>query len=372
MLPDRGRIGDRRAHVARRLRLERLQLLLRKSLAREGDESHAHSPHVVLLRGTVELHCQHVRMEVGELREERFLMDALLIDEPEVGVVQNHHDLLALRGRGLDRRDDLRRVRKGRRVAGGVVREVEDQNLLLAGPQQRLLHRHRIKLVGRAPRARRFRKRVERLQFRADGLTEDERVVVPVEIGHDHLVPLVRKQLCTDAQAMREGVRHHGIREGLAPERRILPHHEIAPARPKRRQTEAAGVKERLAAQVDVLGKAVHDQRRAVLLERHADGGVDFAGLRFRTLPQNSTVGEVQTPPFSGEKSRRLTERFVQSFRQYVHRQRIIPYFAYEMALFQRSFFERLSEGSVPKVPAYGSTDTVPEATAAMARRISR
>ena len=148
-------------------------------------------------------------------------MDALLVDESEVRVIHDGDDLLALRGRSLDRRDDLLGVVESCRVAGGVVREVENEKLLVARLEKRLFHGRHVE----AP----LLEGVERLDLGAAGIFENKLVVIPEKIRHDNLVGLVGKELGAYAQAVSEGIRDDRVGERLAFERGILAHHEIAP-----------------------------------------------------------------------------------------------------------------------------------------------
>ena len=214
VLPDRGDVRDAAAHVAGGLRLQRLELFGRGALEREGDEAHAQAPHVVLLRAAVQLDGEHVRVERGERGEERLAVDALLVDEPEVGVVEDDDDPLAGLGGGLDGGDNLRRVLQRRRVARGVVREIQDEDLLLPGAEQ-----GRLEGVG-VERA--IPEGVESLDGGAARLLEDERVVVPVEIGNHHLVTTAGEEFGGDTQTVRKRVGDDGVRVGDALQRGVL------------------------------------------------------------------------------------------------------------------------------------------------------
>ena len=255
-------------------------------------------------------------MEIRELSEKRFAVDALFVNEPEVRIVAEDNDLLALRGDGLYSGNNLLRVGKRRRVAGRVVGEIENQNLLLAGGEKCLLHRVRVK--------RAFLEGIEELYLAADGFLEDQLVVVPEEVGADERVARPCKELRADADAVGERVRHDGIGKRLALERGILDELHRAPRLAQFRQAEAARIEERSLVEVNRLPEAVHHERRAVLLECHADRRVDCAGLRLRTLPENSTVWKIHAPTGRGEKISRRAERLVQLKRQLVHIGRIL------------------------------------------------
>ena len=310
VLPERRDVGYRRAHIARRLRLERRKLLRREALPRECDESHAHAPHVVLLSGAVQLDGQHVGVQIRELGEQGILVDALLVDEPEVRVVEDHDDPLLLCC-GLDCGHDLLRILQRCGVACGVVREVEYEKLLVARAEQGLLHGGGVKAS--VPEG------VERLHLRAAGVGEYERVVVPVQIRGHHRVALVRKQLRAHAQAMSKRVGDHRVREPLAIERGVLPNEEFPPDLAQGGKTEAARVQERLAAERNVLGEAVHNEWRAILLERHAYRGVYAALFGLGPLAENAAEWKVHAPPLGGQKTCRRAKRLVQTFCQCVH-----------------------------------------------------
>ena len=76
VLADGVHVGDAGAHVARGLRLERLELVGRRPLEREAHEADAHAPDVVLLRRAVELYGKDVAVQVGEFREKRLVKKA--------------------------------------------------------------------------------------------------------------------------------------------------------------------------------------------------------------------------------------------------------------------------------------------------------
>ena len=316
VLADGVHVGDAGAHIARGLRLERLELVGRRPLEREAHEADAHAPDVVLLRRAVELDGKDVAVQVGELREKRLLVDALLVDEPEVCVVAYDDDLLALRRRGPHGGDDSFRVRERRRVAGRVVREVEDEDLLRAGREERLLHRLRVECAAAEG--------VEVDDPAADRLLEDEFVVVPVEIGADKRVARTSEELRADADAVRERVRDDGVGERLALERGVLGELHRAPHLAKLWKAEAPGIEERALVEPDRLSEAVHHERRAVLLEGHADRCVDFAGLRLGPLAKYPAVGEIHAPSGGREKFGRRAERLVKFKRQLVHVGRIL------------------------------------------------
>ena len=238
-------------------------------------------------------------------------MDALLVDEPEVGVVQHDDDLLALRGHGLHRCNDALRVLERGRVARRVVREVEDEDFLVAGGQERALHRRHVE------RAR--AEHVERGKLRTANLLEDERVVVPVEVRRHHLVARTGEQLASHAQAVGESVRHDGEGIPLPAQGGVFLHLHLLPRLAERQKTKAAGVEEGLAVEIRMPGEAVHHERGAVLLERHADRRVDRARLRLGALPENAPVGEIDAAADGGEHVGHRSQFCVQLFCQCVH-----------------------------------------------------
>ena len=316
VLADRRDVGDRRADIPRRLGLQRPELRVRRALEREGDKADAQPPHVVLLRRAVELDGDDVRMQRRELREQRLLMDARLVDEPEIGVVEDDDDPPAgLRG-GLDGGDDPLRVLERRGVARRVVREVEDEELLHARRGQRGLQRRRVKMP--------VLERVEVAHLAADGIPEDQLVVVPEEVGRDELVARVEKQLRRDPKAVRERVRDDGVRAADALHGRVLLQLHRAPLLAEGRKAEASGVEERLAAERHVLREAVHHERRAVLLERHADRRVDVAALGFAALAENAAVGEVEAAAGGGERVGDGAEILVELLCELVHRESLL------------------------------------------------
>ena len=250
-------------------------------------------------------------MQVGELGEQRLGMDALFVDEPEVGVVQHDDDLLALRGHGLHRCNDALRVLERGRVARRVVREVEDEDLLVAGGQERALHRRHVE------RAR--AEHVERGELRAAHLLEDERVVVPVEVRRHHLVAQTGEQLARHAQTMGEGVRYDGEGVVLPAQGGVLLHLHLLPRLAERQKAETSGIEEGLAVEIRMSGETVHHERGAVLLERHADRRVDRARLRLGSLTKDAPVGEIDATADRREHVGHRSQFCVQLFCQCVH-----------------------------------------------------
>ena len=153
----------------------------------------------------------------------------------------------------------------------------------------------------------------------ADRVLEDELVVVPEEIGADQLVRRVRKQLRDDADAVGEGVGDDRVRELDALQGRILLELHFLPLFAKLGEAEAAGVEKRLLVELEVVPEALHHERGAVLLERHADRRINGASLGLAALSEDATVGKIHPFPLFREELRRGTKRFVEFLSQFVH-----------------------------------------------------
>ncbi len=93
----------------------------------KGDEAGTEAPDELLLGGAVELDRQDARVEVGELAEEG-LLEAVFVEEAEVGVVGDGNDVAASLGDLLDGGDDGITFGNGRGVAAWVVGEVEQDH----------------------------------------------------------------------------------------------------------------------------------------------------------------------------------------------------------------------------------------------------
>ena len=326
LLPRVGGIGERRdrevladgrdvrhaaADVAGGLRLQRLELLRRRALERERDEPDAQAPDVILLRRAVELHGEHVFGERRERGEERLAVDARLVDEAEVGVVEDDDDPLARVRRRLDRRDDARHVLVRRRVARRVVRKVEDEELPVARGLQRRLHRRRVEAA--------VDEGVEVRDPAADRLAEDELVVVPEEVRRHERVVRIGEELRRDPQAVRQRVGDDGVGERDALQRRVLLELHLLPRLAQGREPERRRIEERAPVERDAFGEARHHHRRIVFLERHADRRVDVAAARLRALAQDAAVGKIHVPAGGRKELRRRAERLVELARQFIH-----------------------------------------------------
>ena len=297
VLAERGNIGDAAPDVARRLRLERLQLRFRRALERKRDEADAKPPDVILLRGAVELDGEDVFVKAREIGEERFAVDALLVDEPEVRIVEDDYDFDALLGRFLDGLDNRGRVFVRGRVAGGVVGEVEDQDFLGAVGKERGLERRRVETA--------ILERVEMRNAATGDFTEYELVVVPEKIGRDERIRMIGEELGRDAQAVGDGVRHDGARIEEAAHGRVFLQFHLHPLLAQGGQPERACIQEDRLVHVDARLERVHHERRAVFLERLAYRCVDFRPLGLGALPEDAAVGEIHPLADGGKEFRR-------------------------------------------------------------------
>ena len=72
-------------------------------------------------------------------------MNALLVDKPEISIVENDNNFLTGIGGCFDCRDDLDRILISCGVTRGVVREIKNEKLFLTRLEKSLLKRGCIK-----------------------------------------------------------------------------------------------------------------------------------------------------------------------------------------------------------------------------------
>ena len=285
LLADARGVRDVSADRTGGLVFEGLELGGGGALETEAHEADAEAPDVVFLGGAVEFDGEQVLVGIDELHKERFHGHAFFVHEAEVGVVEQGHDLVARGGAVGEDLRDFGRFFFGGGVAGRVVREVQEHDLLVAlafgegglegfGIESAVLEG------------------VERADLGAAAVHEHEFVVVPVQVGDDDFVTGVEEQVARAADGVGEGAGHDRVAEFLAGEARVLAQNLVLPGLAEVGVTEARGVEEGLLGQVQALEHAVQHERRSVVFEGGADGRVDFGTLGFGALAQNALARE--------------------------------------------------------------------------------
>ena len=285
LLADARGVTDVATDGAGSLVFEGLELGGGGALETEAHETDAETPHVVFLGGAVELDGEQVLVGIDNLHEQRFLGHAFFVHKAEVGVVEQGHDLVARGGAVGEDLCDFDRFLLGGGVAGRVVREVQEHDLLVAlAFGEGLLEGFGIEpavLEG-----------VERADLGAAAVFEHEFVVVPVQVGDDDLVARVQEEVARAADGVREGAGHDRVAEFLACERRVLAQDLFLPGLAEVGVAEARGVQERRLGQVQALEHAVEHQRGSVVFEGGTDGRVDFGALGFGALAEDALARE--------------------------------------------------------------------------------
>ena len=285
LLADARGVTDVAADRTGGLVFEGLELGGGGALETEAHEADAEAPNVVFLGRAVELDGEQVLVGIDELHEQGFLGHAFFVDESEVGVVEQGHDLVARGGAFSEDLGDFDRFLFGGGVAGRVVREVQEHDLLVAlafgegglegfGIETAVLEG------------------VESLDFGAAAVHEHEFVVVPVQVGDDDLVTGVQEQVARAADGMGEGAGYDRVAKFLACKRRVLADNLVFPGLAEVGVAEARGIEEGLLGQVQALEHAVEHERAAIVFEGGTDSRVDFGTLGFGALAQNALARE--------------------------------------------------------------------------------
>ncbi len=264
---------------------EGLELCFAGALETEGHEADAEAPHIVFLGRAVELDGEQVLVGFEQLHEQGFLGHAFFIDESEVGIVEQGHDLVACGGTVGEDLRDFDGFLFGSGVAGRVVREVQEHDLLLA----LAFGEGCLEGFGIEPAVLEC---VERLDLRAAAVHEHEFVVVPVQVGDDDFVAGVEEHVARAADGVGEGAGHDRVAELLACEARVLADNLFLPGLAEVGVAETRGVQERLLGEVQALEYAVEHERAPVVFEGGADGRVDFGPLGFGALAQDALARE--------------------------------------------------------------------------------
>ena len=264
---------------------EGLELGSGGTLETEAHEADAEAPHVVFLGRAVELDGEQVFVGIDNLCEDGFLGHAFFVDESEVGVIEQGHDLVAGGGTFGEDLRDFDRFLLGSGVAGRVVREVQEHDFLVAlAFGESLLEGFGIETA--------VLEGVERLDLRTAAVFEHELVVVPVEVGDDDFVTRVEEEVARAADGVGEGAGHDRVAELLACEARVLADNLFLPGLAEVGVAETRGVQERLLGEVQALEHAVEHERAPVVFEGGADGRVDFGALGFGALAQDALARE--------------------------------------------------------------------------------
>ena len=228
-------------------------------------------------------------MQVGELAEQGFLQ-AVLVEQAEIGVVGHGNHVAATFGDFLDGGHQGVSLGHGRCVAARVVGEVEQHHylaLLLGGILQHCLEGVDIVAAGDGE---------GRVLFHdgAGAGTEGQVVVAPEHVRQYQMVTLVDEHVRDDGKPVGEGVGDDRVAEVLPLLARVLAQHLFAPQGAQFRFARGRRIR------VDVLGieggelvlNAGKEHGTAVF-GGDADGGVEFVGffLRLGGLGQDS-LGE--------------------------------------------------------------------------------
>ena len=280
LLADARGVGNVTTDGTGGLVFESLELCFGSTLEAEAHEAHAEAPYVVFLGRAVELDSEEVFVSVHELHEQGFLCHAFFVHESEVSIIEEGHHLVTLGGAFRENLGDFDSFLFGSGIAGRVVREVQENDLLVA------LASFESGLEG-------FGVEAAVLEgLGATGVFEHEFVVVPVQVRDNHFVTGVEEQVAGAADGVGEGAGHDRRAEVLVCKRRVLDNDLLLPFLAEVRVTEARGVEEGLLGQIQGLENAIQHERRAVVFESGSDGGVDFGALGFGALAQDSLAGE--------------------------------------------------------------------------------
>ena len=285
LLADARGVRDVAADRTGGLVFEGLELGCGGALETEAHETDAEAPDVVFFGGAVELDSEQVFVGINNLCKDGFLGHAIFVDESEVGVIEQGHDLVAGDGAFGEDLRDFDRFLFGGGVAGRVVREVQEHDFLVAlAFGESLLEGFGIETA--------VLEGVERLDLRTAAVFEHELVVVPVEVGDDDFVTGVQEEVARAADGVGEGRGHDRVAEFLGREGRVLADNLVFPGLAEVGVTEARGIQERCLGKVQALEHAVKHQRGSVVFEGGADGRVDFGALGFGALAQDALARE--------------------------------------------------------------------------------
>ena len=264
---------------------EGLELCSGGTLETEAHETDAEAPNVVFFGRAVELDSEQVFVGVDNLCEDGFLGHAIFVDKSEVGVIKQGHDPVAGGGAFGEDLSDFDGFLLGSGVAGRVVREVQEHDLLVAlAFGESLLEGFGIETA--------VLEGVERLDLRAAAVFEHELVIVPVQVGDDDFVTGIQEEVARAADGVGEGRGHDRVAEFLGGKRRVLADNLFLPGLAEVGVTEARGIQERCLGEVQALEHAVKHERGTVVFEGGTDGCVDGGTLGFGALAQDALARE--------------------------------------------------------------------------------
>ena len=214
-------------------------------------------------------------MKVGKLAEQGFL-EAVLVEEPEIGIVGYGNNVAAGFGNFLDRFHQGITLGNCRSIAARVVGKVEQDNgfpLLFGAVFKSRLESVYIVAAGNGE-GRMF------LDDRAAASTEGQVIVAPEHVGKDQVITLVNEQVGDDGKAMGQRIGNDWITEVLAVLAGVFPQHFFTPECAQLRFSGRRGI------WIDILwikrGQLVLNalqEHRAAVLGGDADGGVVFVSL---------------------------------------------------------------------------------------------
>ena len=285
LLANRRCIRDVATNRTGSLVFESLELSFSGALETEGHKANAEAPNVIFLGRAIELHGEEVFVSIHELHKEGFLRHSIFIDESKVSIVEESDNLVT--GSGAFREDlcDFDSFLFGSGVASRVVREVEENDFLVAlAFGESGLQGFRVKAT--------VLEGVESLDLCATGIFEHEFVVVPVEVRDNDFVTLVKEHVTGAADSVRQSGRHDRVAEVLGCKRRVLLHDLGLPFLAEVRITKTRCIEESLLREVQRLENAIQNERRAVIFESCTDSRIDVGALGFGTLAKNTLARE--------------------------------------------------------------------------------
>ena len=200
---------------------------------------------------------------------------------PRILLVEDHDDAVAGVGGFLQGIADGGGFADRSRVPRGIVREVE-QHDLLADRSFRERGFESLHIVGAAHEG------IVGSEPAAEGLGEDQIVVVPVQIRNDDLIALVDEQIRTHREGVGQRRCDDGQAVALSREARVLDGEQFLPLFAQAGQAGARRVEKRIARQRHEGLQCFEGQGRSVFFERGADGGVDLPAFGFGALSQNA------------------------------------------------------------------------------------
>ena len=205
-------------------------------------------------------------------------MHLVVEEEPEVGVVAEGHDVAAALG-GLDQDvPDGVGLGRGDGVAGGVVREVEEDDELAPA---RVLGDGLARSPSTSKPPARCRAAGSGRSSRPRLTAEDQQVVAPQLVGEQQQVALVDEHVGHGAQPVRDAAGDHRQADGHVAQRRVLLPDLLPPGLAQVGPAGGRGVRKHVVgARGRRSGTVMDAEAHGVLgLPGLADGGVEAVGL---------------------------------------------------------------------------------------------